>query len=726
MTILRNFALIHSLDQWSRAAHQQTALDVDKGIVHLAWRTDAATSDDAAGLPAPAALVFDPWCRLYRSLPEAGQVERTYWDESGKASEPHPLFYPPAQTVGDFQLAEPPTPLQQPTGLAIDDEGHLFIAETGAKQLLIYDVLEQRMLQRVPMPSAPLDVCCDGQTAYVLLKDSVTKLKARGKPESFLLPLSITNPSRIETSRSGELYVLDSAGTEAATIVPLARVDEWLAVAYAGDLLLSDETTMVVARRAGEDFLRFHLEPGLQWQLPYLKALHYDGRGIVLTPEGELGYWTERGFRRATRARLRYLNEGRIVSFQLDCDEYQNQWGRVFIDACIPRGTTVKVGWLVMDEVPENSGPELTRTPPDNAQLLTVHRPDLSPPMPPEEMLEELEFYPLFRRGRGSELPWLDEEDEAFVTYEAPVIEQPGRYLWLVLELKGSSQFTPKIRSVRVEHQAHDLLRRLPKLYSKDAVAADFLRRYTAMMEGPQRDLDQQAARRHLMLDPNATPAELLPWLASFVGLVLDRRWPESVRRRVIDEAIWLFRYRGTVKGLKRFLDLYLEMADQPNGGVIIIEHFRVRGLGGSFVGESDAESANSVLGAGFRIGGRIGSEEETSINNTSLLDAFTTHAHRFSVVLPIALNEERMGAVETILEQHRPAHTIYEICTVGTGMRLGSGLHIGLTSLVGKSSGFGRLRLGSSKLGGSDLLGQARQGFSVGNDPLGRNSQVG
>ncbi len=726
MTILRDFSLIHSLDQWSRSAHWQTAIDIEKGIVHLAWRTAEATSDDEAELPAIAGLAFDPWCRLYRSLPEEGQVERIYWDESGKASDPHPLFYAAPETEGEFKIENSKTPLQQPGALAIDDKGHLFIAESGSNQLLIYHLMEQRLLQRLTLSATPIDVCCDGQTAYVLLADSVISIKARGRAENTSLPASIKQADRIEVSGQGDLYVLDSAGTEQARIVPLQREDDWLAVPFAGDLLLTDETTMVIARRSGEDFLRFHIEPGLQWRLPYLKALHYDGRGIVLSPQGEIAYWTERGFRYATRARLRYLNEGRIVGFQLDSDSYQNQWGRIFIDACIPRETSLKVACIVMDEISPHSGAQLTRSAPANAHMLTVNRPDLSPPMPPAEMLDDLQFYPLHRRDHGAELPWLEADDDAFVTYEAPVIEQPGRYLWLVIQLSGSSRFTPKIRSARVEHNTHELMRRLPKLYAKDTVAADFMRRYLAIMEGSQRDLDLQAARRHLLLDPAASSAELLPWLAGFVGLVLDKRWPESVRRRVISEAIWLFRYRGTIQGLKRFLDLYLEMADDPDSGVIIIEHYRVRGLGGAFVGESDAEAANSVLGAGFRIGGRIGDEDETSINDTSLLDAFTTHAHRFSVVVPVILDEQRLAVVETILKQHRPAHTIYEICSVESGMRLGSGLHIGLTSLVGKNSDFEQLQIGSSHLGGHGLLGQPRQGFSIGNDSLGQNTQVG
>ena len=49
------------------------------------------------------------------------------------------------------------------------------------------------------------------------------------------------------------------------------------------------------------------------------------------------------------------------------------------------------------------------------------------------------------------------------------------------------------------------------------------------MFDSLLHDLDQRAARRDVLVDPAATPAEALPWLASFVGLVLDDRWP---RRR--------------------------------------------------------------------------------------------------------------------------------------------------------------------------------------------------
>jgi phage tail-like protein len=53
------------------------------------------------------------------------------------------------------------------------------------------------------------------------------------------------------------------------------------------------------------------------------------------------------------------------------------------------------------------------------------------------------------------------------------------------------------------------------------------------------------------------TPPELLPWLASWLGLALDERWPEDQRRALILAAVDLYQWRGTRRGLSEFLRLY-------------------------------------------------------------------------------------------------------------------------------------------------------------------------
>jgi phage tail-like protein len=237
------------------------------------------------------------------------------------------------------------------------------------------------------------------------------------------------------------------------------------------------------------------------------------------------------------------------------------------------------------------------------------------------------------------------------------------------------------------------------------------------MPDGAIRELEAEAGSRHALIDPMSAPAEILPWLAGFVGLVLDERWSESARRTAIREAIWLWRFRGTIAGLSRFLSIYLGV------GPLLIEKWRTRGIGG--IGAEGAPNSNAILGAGFRVGGEIGDPEVSPILG-SADDAFDTHAHRFSVMIPAVLSQEQFEVVRHILEVHRPAHTIFDVCTASGGMRVGRGLHIGLTAIIGASGGFDQLQLGSTTLGRTAVLGRAQEGFTPEATRLGMDSRVG
>ena len=546
-------------------------------------------------------------------------------------------------------------------------------------------------------------------------------LDARNGPLFRDLPALSMTPSRLALAPGGEWYVLYNAGEADARIQSLSDPTDFLGVAFATDLVFVDRDVLVVARLPGQVFLRFRVSAGSREELPHLNARGYDGRGIVPTPDERVLFWDGAAYAHATLARPHYIPRGRVTSFRLDSGRFQTAWGRLFIDACVPKGTAVRAFCLALDEPPEGAV-VLERTPPANTVTMVVHRPDLSPPMPPKALVVDAEADQLLhRRETGIELPWVCRgHDDPFQTYEAPVIAEPGRYLWIVLELVGGTRSTPRIRNLRVEYPSHQLLRRLPKLYSRDSIAADFLRRYLAILDGSIHEIDARAGARHALIDPRGTPKDLLPWLGGFVGLVTDERWPEGAKRELIENAIWLFRYRGTVMGLRGFLEIYLGQR------VIILEHFKVRGLGGALVGEEDALASSSVVGAGFRVGGRVADEDRVSINEQSIEDAFETHAHRFSVIIAASLTREQQEVIAYILDVHRPAHTIYELCTVDAGMRVGIGLYTELTSVVGRGAGFGELQVGGSLLGRGNLVGRPGPGTRVGGSRLGGDARVG
>jgi phage tail-like protein len=557
------------------------------------------------------------------------------------------------------------------------------------------------------------------------------------------LPAGCTEPSRVALSPAGHVAVLEKAATAGAHVWFTDAGYAQLAVPGATDVEWESDTVLVIARQPGTDFLRYEAAPGEMVQLPSLRARGYDGAGIAATPEPatpagataagsarRIGYWTASGFRNAVVARLLYERVGRVTTFRLDSGAFQTVWGRLFIDACIPDGADLRVHYVTLDEADDLT--PMLRVPPANIQRAKLMRPDLSPPMLPMEMAPDpgQVIQPLHLRESGRELPWTEPgAGDRFDTYEAPISAPPGRYLWITLELRGNTKVSPKVRCLRAEHPSHDYLRRLPKTFSRDLTAASFLLRYLAMLEGFLGETEARGVDRHLLLDPRSTPDECLPWLASFLGLVLDERWASApapaggshhdARREILREAVWLFRYRGTLPGLKRFIELYTGVP------VVLIEHYRMRGIGSAVVGDTGAAFASSIVGVGFRIGGAVGGETAVPVTG-SVEDAFRTRAHRFTVLIPAALTEEQLDVVTHIIEVHRPAHTKFEVCTVGAGMRVGRGLMLEVSSLIGPTGGFSTFQLGTAVLGRGAILGRPGEGGILGSASLGETMRVG
>ncbi len=116
-------------------------------------------------------------------------------------------------------------------------------------------------------------------------------------------------------------------------------------------------------------------------------------------------------------------------------------------------------------------------------------------------------------------------------------------------------------------------LQYLPYIYAED----EFIGRYLLIFEDLFGPLDQIIAHFDLYLDPRTAPEGFLTVLASWLGLVLDDRWPAEKRRAIIRSAVELYDLRGTKRGLTRLLEAttgcqveIVENADGPHS-------FRVR-----------------------------------------------------------------------------------------------------------------------------------------------------
>src|SRR4051794_35701820 len=158
----RPFSILRTPGQWARARHDDTAPDLPAGGVTLAWRDepDYAHAAGREGAPAlGAGLGIDSRCRVYRTRSEAGTVERWAW-AGGPAGPPEMVLETPAApSAGEFTVDAPAGgPLREPRGVAVDDDDRLWVAEAGARRVVVWDVWTRRLLRRVPVPGRPLDI----------------------------------------------------------------------------------------------------------------------------------------------------------------------------------------------------------------------------------------------------------------------------------------------------------------------------------------------------------------------------------------------------------------------------------------------------------------------------------------------------------------------------------------------------------------------------------------
>jgi phage tail-like protein len=92
----------------------------------------------------------------------------------------------------------------------------------------------------------------------------------------------------------------------------------------------------------------------------------------------------------------------------------------------------------------------------------------------------------------------------------------------------------------------------LPVIYQ----ANEFLGRFLLLFEAIWEPLEQRQDHIDMYFDPRTCPPAFLSWLAGWLDVDGQARWPESRLRRLLAEAMDLYRWRGTRYGLTRMLEL--------------------------------------------------------------------------------------------------------------------------------------------------------------------------
>lgn len=403
----------------------------------------------------------------------------------------------------------------------------------------------------------------------------------------------------------------------------------------------------------------------------------------------------EYGFRGPPAGEL--STEGRIETHQLDSQRYGCMWHRVFLDVCVPNGTRLMVEAKTSDS-PLPDGYAAPLRPPAGYTLPIERKPHLWPPLgsispdDPDgwEPLGALDVRPLHADRPFPVSPVAPSEDPlprrpdpadgaANATWEGLLKNDGGRYLWLRIHLLGTTRATPRLIGVRVTYPRPSLLRYLPAFWRSDPVAAQGMDQLLSLFEGPLVELEGRVDQLPLLLRAATVPTDALDWLASFVGLTLDARLPEGVRRQLVFEMAGLHRQRGTVPGLERLLGILARAT------VRVIESWRMRHTTGAVLGvlpaiESDVPGA--ILGPGLQLGG----DEASTAEEDPMTAFYRGYAHEFSVLVLAEQDDELAEILQTAIEAHKPAHTAHTLCWAGAGLRLGQNSLIGIGTVIGRS----------------------------------------
>lgn len=378
-----------------------------------------------------------------------------------------------------------------------------------------------------------------------------------------------------------------------------------------------------------------------------------------------------------------YMKQGMYITEALDSKLYQCQWHRVILRGEITSGARIQV---------------------------STYTAETSQPIEHVLNLPEAAWETNQSANQMDDCEW-----------DCLVRSGGGRYLWLRLQFRGNGMVTPVIENVRVEFPRISLRRYLPAVFGKDPISADVTDRLLSIFDTTLRSIESKIDNQASYFDPLSAPTDpdFLSWLASWIGLILDRNWPEAKRRLFLKRAARLYHIRGTRVGLWRQLLLYLGMEpeskccpdDRPrtrcrlrptNCALIkklpcawqppplILEHYQLRRwlfVGAGRLGEQAMLWGKHIvnrsqLDAGAQVG-----RSQIITTQDPLRDPFHVYAHKFSVFVPAVYgkSDRYKKALENLLNIEKPSQTYAQVEYVEPRFRIGFQSMIGFDSVIGR-----------------------------------------
>jgi phage tail-like protein len=423
-----------------------------------------------------------------------------------------------------------------------------------------------------------------------------------------------------------------------------------------------------------------------------------------------------------------YNTTGLYISEGLDSKLYQCQWHRVILQAQVPRGCRASVSTYTTEVL----------QPADYISGL------------PDEAWETNQT--LFQADSGM--------------WDCLIRSNGGRYLWLRLQFRSNGSATPSVESIVIEFPRISLRRYLPAVFGEDPSGAQFTDRFLSIFDTTLRSIEKEIDTEARYFDPLATPAvpdpktgvDFLSWLASWIGVVFDRQWPEAKRRQFLKRVARLYHIRGTREGLWRQLLFYLGMEpeticcanDQPRTACrpepsncepvvklpcawqpppLILEHYQLRRwlfLGQGRLGDQAVLWGKRIVDRSQLNAGAQVSQTQLITTQDPYRDPFHVYAHKFSVFVPACYgrSDRHRKALENLLKAEQPAHTLALLVFVEPRFRIGFQSMIGLDSVIGRYPE--GVTLNATPLGQASVLGEPPDKQGKPTLQIGKQSRLG
>lgn len=131
-----------------------------------------------------------------------------------------------------------------------------------------------------------------------------------------------------------------------------------------------------------------------------------------------------------------------------------------------------------------------------------------------------------------------------------------GRYLWVKISIYGETSLDGIIQDIKVYQKGDYFLDIFPDIYKE---RNSFFHRYISIFSDMYDELQCNIEHFPDIFDSSKTPKDLLPVLASWMGIDVHGDFiSEQQMRTLVKEAYWLDKRKGTKKALERVAEIVL------------------------------------------------------------------------------------------------------------------------------------------------------------------------